>query len=160
MVKHKTLALVTLLGTVSVPAMAIDLGSANSQFKNGILTVDKQVGGKSVDLIHEPNGVTDLNVQGEQGSGALFVNKNGGGSVTKSMGDKSVKVTRSPDGIVTVRTQDGDQARKTTFTPSAEAQDLNGAVTDKAQELHQVVHDRLGMFAEGSSFDTQMINVK
>lgn len=160
MVKHKTLALVTLLGTVSVPAMAIDLGSANAQFQNGVLTADKQIGGTSGDLIHKPNGVTDLNVQGQQGSGELFVNKNGGAVVSKSMGDKSVKVIRSPDGVVTVRTQDGDQARKTTFTPSAEAQDLNGAVTDKAQDLHKVAHDRLGMFAEGSSFDTQMINVK
>lgn len=160
MVKHKTLALVTLLGTVSVPAMAIDLGSANSQFKNGILTVDKQVGGKSVDLIHEPNGVTDLNVQGEQGSGALFVNQNGGASVAKSMGDKSVNVTRSPVGVVNVGTQDGDQARKTTFKPPVEAQALNGAVTDKAQELHKVAHDRLGMFAEGAAFTTQVIKVK
>lgn len=53
MVKHKTLAIVALLGAVSVPAMAADpptLGSLDSQFQKGILTIDKQVGGKSADL--------------------------------------------------------------------------------------------------------------
>lgn len=158
MIKHKTLALVTLLGTVSIPAMAIDLGNANAQFQNGVLTADKQIGGKSADLIHRPNGFTDLNVQGQRGSGELFVNKNGGARVAKSMGDKSVKVIRSPDGVVTLKTKDGNEARTTVLTPSAEGQALNGAVTDKAQELHKVAHNRLGMFAEGSSFST--INVK
>lgn len=163
MAKPRTWALVALLGAASVPAMSGDLpalGSLDSQFQKGILTIDKQIGGKSADLIHKPNGFTDLNAQGEDGSGVLHINPNGLLRTRGSIGDKTVKVIRTPDGVGTLLIRNGDKARKTTFTPPAQAQALNGAVTDKVMDLHTVAHNRLGMFAEGSAFDTQVVKVK